>query len=203
MGRLKLSPQQRVALETLTRILPPSSYLAGGLAVAAHLGHRSSRDFDVFAPSVDTVQLVASMRAFPEVRVIDVAEGTLHLMVNGVPVSVLEYRYPLLEAPTLGEDGVPIAALEDLACMKLSAIAGRGAARDFWDLQEILNAKSWTLDHALDLFGRKYARVDTGHVLRSLVYFAEAETEPRPEGLGDALWEAIKTEFRTRVKALA
>lgn len=203
MGRLMLSPQQRVALDTLTSILPPSSYLAGGLAVAAHLGHRTSRDFDVFAPSVDAAQVAASISALPDVRVIDTAAGTLHLMVHGVPVSLLEYRYPLLETPALGDDGIPIAALEDLACMKLSAIAGRGAARDFWDLQEILRAKNWSLEHVLELFGRKYPRVDVGHVVRSLVYFADADAEPRPVGLDDARWDEIKADLRARVKALA
>lgn len=202
MGRLNLTPEQRIALETLTRVLPPSSYLVGGLAVAAHLGHRSSRDFDVFAPSVDTARVLASIRSLPDIRVIDEAAGTLHLMVNGVPVSLLEYRYPLLETATVGEDGIPIASLEDLACMKLSAIAGRGAARDFWDLHEILKAKSWGLEHALDLFGKKYPSVDTGHVLRSLAYFAEADAEPRPTGLADARWQEIKAAFRSRVKAL-
>jgi hypothetical protein len=203
LGRLTLSHLQRAALETLLRVPAPSSYLAGGLAVAAHLGHRTSRDFDVFAPNLDVVTLAAALTALPEVRLVDQAPGTLHLMVHGVPVSLLEYRYKLLEAPVVGDDGIAIAALEDLACMKLSAIAGRGAGRDFWDLHEILTTRKWSVDYALDLFRRKYPRVDVGHVVRSLVYFADADADPRPLGLTGEHWEAIKTDLRTWIKALA
>ncbi len=203
MGRLILSPQQRSALETLGRLRPPASYLAGGLAVAAHLGHRTSRDFDVFAPKLDVAATLASATSLPDVDVVDQGPGTLHLMIRGVPVSLLEYRYALLEAACVGDDGIPIAALEDLGCMKLSAIAGRGAARDFWDLHEILTARAWSVAHALDLFRRKYPRVDVGHVVRSLVYFADAEAEPRPLGLTEEHWAAITSDLRKWVKALA
>jgi hypothetical protein len=203
LGRLTLSPPQRVALETLLRVPAPSSYLAGGLAVAAHLGHRTSRDFDVFAPRLDVASLVASLTALSNVTVVDQAPGTLHLMIHGVPVSLLEYRYELLETPLVGDEGIAIAALEDLAAMKLSAIAGRGAGRYFWDLHEILTTQKWTIDRALDLFRRKYPHVDVGHVVRSLVYFADADADPRPLGLTGEHWEAIKKDLRSWIKALA
>jgi predicted nucleotidyltransferase component of viral defense system len=56
---------------------------------------------------------------------------------------LIEYRYPLLAPPELRAGlPVPVASLDDLASMKLSAIAGRGAARDFWDLHTIVTQKS-------------------------------------------------------------
>jgi hypothetical protein len=203
VGGLILSPEQRSALETLRRLWPPASYLAGGLAVAAHLGHRTSRDFDVFAPKLDVALTLASTTLLPDVDVVDQAPGTLHLMIGGVPVSLLEYRYILLEPARVGDDRIPIAGLEDLGCMKLSAIAGRGAARDFWDLHAILTAKAWSVAHALDLFRRKYPRVDVGHVVRSLVYFADAEAGPRPPGLTEEHWATVTSDLRRWVKALA
>lgn len=49
--------------------------------------------------------------------------------------SNLEYRYPLLQSPTIWKEmDCSLASLDDLACMKLSAIAGRGARRDFCDI---------------------------------------------------------------------
>jgi hypothetical protein len=65
------------------------------------------------------------------------------------------------------------------------------------------SALSSAVDYALDLFRRKYPRVDVGHVVRSLVHFADVDADPRPLGLTGEHWEAIKGDFRTRIKALA
>ena len=46
--------------------------------------------------------------------------------------------------------------IDDLACMKLSAIAGRGLARDFWDLHELIVASGRSLPEMLAAFRRKY-----------------------------------------------
>ena len=40
------------------------------------------------------------------------------------------------------------------------------------------------------------------HVVRSLVYFADADAEPMPIGLSAQTWSAIKLRITERVKAL-
>ena len=45
-----VTPAQRDALKLLAGVVGPTSYLAGGVAVAARLGHRQSLDLDVFVP---------------------------------------------------------------------------------------------------------------------------------------------------------
>ncbi|NIQ96181.1 MAG: nucleotidyl transferase AbiEii/AbiGii toxin family protein, partial [Desulfuromonadales bacterium] len=69
--------------------------------------------------------------------------GTLHGTVAGIRVSFLEYRYPLLQ-PLVpwATYGFSLASLEDLACMKLSAIAQRGAKKDFIDLHALVTSFS-------------------------------------------------------------
>src|SRR5262245_14451376 len=79
-------------------------------------------------------------------------------------------------------------ALEDLVGLKLSAIAGRGARRDFWDLKALLELSGLSLQGALDAYRSKYAREDIGHVVRSLAYFADAEGEPMPLGMTEEVW---------------
>ena len=59
-----------------------------------------------------------------------------------------------------------------------------------------------TLAQALSAYGRKFASEDTGHVVRSLVYFDDAEAEPMPEGLTEAHWAKIKKDLRAWVTAL-
>lgn len=198
-----LNEAQRAALEALAPFVCRDFYLAGGVAVALRLRHRSSRDLDLFTGERDPRELEESLTTLPAVRVTGRAEGTLHLDVAGVPVSLLRYRYPLVGALE-SSDAIPVrlASTDDLVCMKLSAIGGRGARRDFWDLHEMLVASRLPLAAALDLFARKYPGTDRGHVVRALAYFADADAEPMPAELDPPRWEAIKRDLIDWVRAL-
>jgi hypothetical protein len=197
-----VSAAQGAALATLAEVVDPATYLAGGVAVALRFRHRRSLDLDLFVDGSDPVALVGALEA-RGVRILTRAEGTLHLDVGGVPASILRYGYPLLgESEMLPGIPIAVASLEDLECMKLSAIAGRGARRDFWDLHEALRARGGTLAEALVAYRRKFAAEDTGHVVRSLVYFDDAEAEPMPGGLTEEAWGRIKADLRGWVAAL-
>lgn len=88
--------------------------------------------------------------------------------------------------------------------MKASAIAGRGAAKDFWDLDVLLEngITGGDLEGLLGAFARKYPAEDVGHVVRSLAYFADADAAPLPMGLTPEKWEEIKSAFERRVRRL-
>jgi hypothetical protein len=86
--------------------------------------------------------------------------------------------------------------------MKMSAVAGRGARRDFWDLHELLENGRLALSQAFELYARKYAAVDRGHVVHALVYFADADAEPMPRELTPEKWAAIKRDFESWVLSL-
>jgi hypothetical protein len=86
--------------------------------------------------------------------------------------------------------------------MKLSALSGRGAARDFWDLHSILERTGFSLEHYLDAFRQKYPSTDVGHVVRSLSYFGDAEAAPLPTGLTAERWSEIRNDFEDWVRAL-
>jgi hypothetical protein len=116
---------------------------------------------------------------------------------------VLRYAYPTLKPPErLTGIAVPVATQEDLVCMKLSAIGGRGARRDFWDLHALLGAMAMPLAEALQLFREKYPMEDVGHVIRSLVYFTDAEAEPPPIGLAPEHWVQIEQDLTQWVRDL-
>jgi hypothetical protein len=196
-----ITAAQRSALGKLAPLLQDGFYLAGGVAIAAHFSHRTSRDLVLFATRDPTV-LQADLDHLPGVTMESRAPGTIHLRVDGVPVSLIEYRYPLLMPPEPRADlPVPVASLDDLACMKLSAIAGRGAARDFWDLHTIMTRTGRPLREFLETFTRKYPVEDLGHVVRSLVYFGDA-SGPLPVGLTSERWVAIQRDFEAWVRAL-
>jgi hypothetical protein len=197
-----ITTAQRLVLDKLAPVLGDRFYLVGGVAVSAHLEHRTSRDLDLFSAD-DPTELQPALERVPGVTIESRSGQTLHMRVDGVPVSLIAYRYPLLE-PATPRAALPVAvaAIRDLACMKLSAIANRGAARDFWDLHAIVVATRQLLEHWLAEYRRKYPIEDIGHVVRSLVYFGDADAAPLPEGLTEATWRAIRHDFETWTRAL-
>lgn len=198
----RVSAEQRAALAKLASVLPDDAYLAGGVAAGAQLHHRTSRDLDLFLPSDPTV-LQPTLEALAGVVIESRSAGTLHLRVDGVPTSLLQYCYPLLDAAVWMPDlPVALASITDLACMKLSAIASRGAARDFWDLHEIVVSARRDVSDLLAAYQRKFPVEDVGHVIRSVAYFGDADAAPLPTGLTREHWSLIKADFASWVPAL-
>lgn len=111
---------------------PKGFYLAGGTALAIHYGHRVSVDLDWFTaqPFDDSLLLAQTLRSSGlDLAIEQVSPGTLHGSVQDVRVTFLQYQYPMLKSVQYWKDmDCDLAALEDLACMKLSAIAQRSAA---------------------------------------------------------------------------
>ena len=197
-----LAQEQRRTLATLKRLQALDGfYLAGGGAVAYHLQHRCSDDIDLFSldSNVDLEKLSAELSsALEDAETVRATDAVLKLRIGGASVDIVRYPYPPLEPPVAGPAGFLVAGLLDLATMKLSAISTRGIRRDFWDLHEILSSSPVTLDDALAAYVRRFgvAKSDLYHVLRSLTYFGDADTESRfPEGLTAEHWHQIKRFF--------
>lgn len=197
------SETQQRALSILAPELPEDAYLAGGVAVALRFGHRISHDLDVFTVESDPQVVIDHLAGAAEVRVTTRAEGTVYLEVAGVPVSIIRHRYPLIaEAEDLPGSSLRVASPADLTAMKLHAIASRGAARDFWDLHELITRRGISLRDALDEHSLRYPQEDAGHVLRSLAYFGDAEAAPLPAGLDATRWQSIRHDLERWVRAL-
>lgn len=181
-------------------------YLGGGTALALQLGHRRSVDFDWFTAEhlSDPMQLAQQLRDEGlNFATGQIARGTLHGTISDVRVSFLEYRYPLLQSLVRWPKyECALAGLDDLACMKLSAIAQRGAKRDFVDLYALLTTHR-PLSVLLDRYRQKYETNDIAHVLYALVYFDDAESERMPVLFWDTDWAVIKQEIRKQVKEVA
>lgn len=178
-------------------------YLGGGTAVAIYLGHRRSVDFDWFTsePLSDPLRLGRALQnAGIAFDTDSVDAGTLHGLADGIRVSFLEYPYTLLQPTVAWPDfGCRLASREDLACMKLSAIAGRGARKDFIDLYA-LGRTGLELPRMLALYQRKFSTADIGHVLFSLTYFDDAEAEAMPELLQPFDWRTVRSTVKAWVR---
>jgi hypothetical protein len=205
-----LSDEQLRVLTVLgTTRIGREFYLAGGCAVAFHLGHRRSLDLDLFSlsPLVDLEGLVPTLVKGPlGAEVLSVTEGSMRLLVGTLPVDLVRSSHPPLEAPLPGPSGFPVAGLLDLASMKFMAVVHRGVRRDFWDLHEMLQSRSFDLDTALDAYVARFGKQqsDPYAVLRALTYFKDAEKESvLPNGLSEAHWQTLRRFFRSEApKAL-
>ena len=191
-----MPPAQQAVLRRLGRLATEADfYLGGGTAAAIQIGHRRSVDLVWFTNEAipDPLRLAARFQGQRfDLTVDSVDAGTLHAESDGVLLSFLEYRYPLLEPPAeWAEYGCRLASLPDLACMKLSAIAGRGTKRDFIDVFA-LGRGGMGLGEMLDLYKRKFSIRDIGHVVMSLTYFDDAEAEDMPAMLWDVGWSDVK-----------
>ncbi|MFW5703155.1 MAG: nucleotidyl transferase AbiEii/AbiGii toxin family protein [Candidatus Dojkabacteria bacterium] len=179
-------------------------YLAGGTAAALQLGHRISVDLDFFTthefdPQVLLQELNASGIKTDKVKI---DKGTLKCVVAQTEVSFFFYPYQLIVNPEEYK-GIKIASLIDIGCMKLTAIASRGSKKDFYDLYYILREKL-DLEALFAQFEQKFAETnyDSYHFLKSLVYFVDADKDPKPKLLKDVTWEEVKTYIKQEAKEI-
>lgn len=177
--------------------------LAGGTGLALQIGHRYSEDLDFFRPeSFDTEAILARMAEVGDVAVQGRSTDTLHVVVGGLRVSFLRHQAPLLFPPKPYR-GVMIADIRDIAVMKVVAIGGRGSRKDFVDLFFYLQAGA-SLSDLFSMLQRRFAGIDYNqyHLLKSLVYFEDAEAEPMPRMVRPLSWDVVTRVLIAEVRRL-
>lgn len=175
-------------------------YLSGGTGLSLQLGHRESEDLDFFSQDKFNSQLLQKeMAKYGKLQDTELAEGTVNTFLQGVKVQLLEYPYDLLK-PTVKWKNIKLSSVEDIACTKLQTIGMRGSKKDFVDLYFLL--KDYTLDELLAMMPQKYEQVDYNqvHILKSLVYFTDAEQQPMPRLYKKVTWKQVKQEMIKVVK---
>ncbi len=177
-------------------------YLSGGTGLSLQLGHRESEDLDFFSKeSFNLEHLQRELSTFGDLKNTELASGTLNTFLNGVKLQFLEYPYPLLEK-TVSWKNIKVSSIVDIACTKLQTIGMRGSKKDFIDLFFIL--KIYSLEVLLEKLKEKYQKVDysTTHILKSLVYFVDAENQPMSRIHQAIDWEKIKEKIVQAVRSL-
>lgn len=198
-----LSPETRNILNKLEpEDLPEDSYLAGGTAVALHLGHRRSADLDFFT-STEFVEKQWEEKLTRDLgfKLLKRDWQTLIGNIDKVKISVFGYRYPRIGSTVLYRQ-IPVASLADLAAMKLDTLIGRGTKRDFIDVYFL--ARNFSLTALFSFYQEKYNRFEERKLLlkKALVYFADADKEETPNMLVPVNWSEIKKWFIKEIKTL-
>lgn len=136
-------------------------YLVGGTAIALHIGHRRSIDFDLFKLTAlnhkrNLDKIVAA--GFSHTVTRRVSEQ-MNLIVNDVKVTFFQYPFPVVPEDRF-KDIFRMPSLLSLAAMKAYALGRRSKWKDYVDLYFLLT-QHFTLPEvvakATELFGELFS----------------------------------------------
>lgn len=178
--------------------------LAGGTGLALQLGHRVSIDLDFFSEQpFDPQSLRMRLAELGQLEVQAQDENTLHVRLDGVRLSFLKSEVSFL-FPATDYRGLRVADPRDIAAMKIVAVGGRGSRKDFVDLHAYLEAGG-DFPALMEILRRRYASTTFSevHLLRSLVFFEDAEQEPMPRMIRKAVWKDVRARLEEEVRRWA
>jgi hypothetical protein len=177
-------------------------YLAGGTALALQAGHRKSVDLDFFTKDTDfsNDELLAHFSSMPDWTTDINEKNTVYGELYGAKVSFIAYpSFIPIEQPIL-YGSIKILKPSDIAVMKVIAISQRGKKRDFFDLYWLMQHGE-ILEITVQKLKNQYPSVahNYHHILKSLVYFADADTDPAPDINFEASWKDVKNYFINQI----
>lgn len=199
-----LGTRQQMALAQLGPALRlRGGYLVGGTALALQLGHRVSVDLDFVmpAPFQQPRELIGELvDEGIALRVREASPRAIHGTVRRIKVSLLPYRYPTLKHCRRFRDmNCDVAALDDLAAMKIGAVVQRGLKRDFVDVWALLQS-GWTVSKLIRAYQTQYDVHGTAHVLIALTYFDDTNKHHMPRMLWPVRWAQVRRDIELAVQ---
>jgi hypothetical protein len=156
--------------------------LYGGTAIALHLGHRESLDFDFFrSDPIDKDQIRAEFQFVRGAAVLQDAPEILVLLAKmpagSVKVSFFGgIKFGRINDPLwTRDDTLLVASLDDLMATKLKATLDRAEAKDYRDIAEMISA-GVSLPTGLGAF-RQMFDGEPAQVLRAIGYFGDGDLD--------------------------
>lgn len=173
--------------------------LVGGTCLALRYRHRLSMDLDFFTPNTFDGEALAEDLGteFPNLATQKFNSNGFAAFIDDMKVDFVTYRYPLLAPPETIE-GIRMLSLQDVVARKLGAITNRGAKKDFYDLYTLIGHLG--LPELVRIYKLKFPKHDPMIVLRSMIYFDDAEDEDEPESLTGVTWDEVKDFIREAIR---
>lgn len=168
-------------------------YLAGGTALALHIGHRLSVDFDLFSSQTAlSPQLLRQVKKIFTGSVITVTYGSaeqLNLLIDDVKFTFLAFGYPLVYSTVLYKK-IPLVKTQELAAMKAFSIGKRLSYKDYVDWYFLLKENYVRLDNVIRIAQKKF-----GHDFNDRLFLGQlVSLEDIPTQKIDFLREEVSRE---------
>ena len=199
MAADKLTPLQRRIVRVLAPLIPPWTLTGGGALAGVYLGHRTTRDLDLFwrdrtalgesvAQALELLRVdqldVIVLRTAPTYSELRVSEGTEVCVVD-----LVAEPFPAVEPPEHAViDGASIAVdtKHEILVSKLTALLGRTELRDLVDVEALLAAGTDLVPAVRDA-----PKKDGGFSAMTLAWVLHGfEVEPLARALG---WSEAET----------
>ncbi len=154
-------------------------FLVGGTDLALQIGHRLSVDLDLFTlEAFDNQDLQTYLTSHYGFFIDNISTYTISGVIKGIKVDFIRHAYPLVR-PLFVTDSLRLASLEDIAAMKLNAIAHSGQRlKDFVDIYFLL--EKMPLSTMLVAYEVKYANSNALIPLKALTFFDDINDQLDP-----------------------
>lgn len=133
-------------------------YLVGGTALALHIGHRLSVDFDLFSLKPLPAQLFRQIKKIFIKSKIEITYKTpeqLNLIIDGIKYTFFYFEYPVINSFDFYKK-VPILKIKELAAMKAFSIGKRLSYKDYVDWYFLLKENHVRLENVVRLAKKKF-----------------------------------------------
>jgi predicted nucleotidyltransferase component of viral defense system len=173
--------------------------LVGGTALSFYLGHRKSIDLDLFRKdsfSASALSLYLKEKYNFQEDFQD--NNTLKGFINDIKIDFITHKYENVKTIHTIEK-LRLYSLEDIAAMKLNAIADNGTRlKDFVDI--VCLSTKMSLNEMLESYQKKYPNTNAMRALRGLTYHADIMHEPIDLIIGDYNWNKVSQRIDEMIK---
>ncbi|CEG11017.1 conserved hypothetical protein [groundwater metagenome] len=169
----------------------------GGTAIALHIGHRRSIDFDLFTPDIikrKSIKYQIKKNNYELDRIVHETSEQLHLVVNSIKITFYSFPHEIKNLIDFGSI-IRMPSLLDLAAMKAYALGGRAKWKDYVDLYFILKSH-----YDLDQISERARSIFKGYFneklfRQQLCYFEDIDYSESIEFIGKEISEDEIKEF--------
>ncbi len=178
-----LPPAQRSFWDEDAAKLPRGWVLYGGTAVAFHLGHRHSVDFDFFSSDpLDRAAVRKSSKTIAEARTLQDEPDTLTVVAERAGEPLKLSFFGGIDLGRVGDplriEGRPsIASRLDLLGMKLATVTQRIEARDYVDIAALLTSGLTINEGVGALLGLYASRASGLQSVKTIAWFKDGNLD--------------------------
>lgn len=173
--------------------------LVGGTALSLYLGHRESVDADFFCADEFDKRTISE-------RLANILPGILNLhesphgfawVFENVKIDLYTWRMPFL-LPAVESNGIRLAAIEDVAALKLDAIVQRKEEKDYRDAHALLSR--FSLSRLLAIYHEHYPNNSSRIVVDHLAAVEHIPHDDSIRLLRPAPWELVVRDIQSAIK---